>query len=166
MICLRKWISLVLFLFVAAATSFAWADICTFSIDTLTLRSTAGAVVAKYGKPSSKSEFDEIMDFLWLSDWVWKKEGISIQMNSSKPKGAGSISVFLITVKAPFAGKTDKGIRIGSAKNDVIKAYGKPSFEDENTLKYSDWGTKCECEVNFTLANGIVTEIHFAPLPP
>lgn len=58
-----------------------------------------------------------------------------------------------ITLNSPFVGKTDKGIGIGSTKDEVVAAYGQPTtsdsfFGDEYdnglTINYDDAGTKVE----------------------
>lgn len=56
----------------------------------------------------------------------------------------------------PFSGKTDKGIRVGDSKEDVIKAYGKPNNEGDNYVAYNTNNAKPELSFAFDKANRVI----------
>ncbi|MFC5470163.1 M56 family metallopeptidase [Cohnella suwonensis] len=67
-------------------------------------------VIAKYGQPSEKT----IAHGLGSPYWIFKKQGLAIDFGGP---------IWQIWTGKPFRGSTPRGIRIGSTKEDVIKAY-------------------------------------------
>jgi hypothetical protein len=102
-------------------------------IGELKLWMKAKEVVTLIGEPASKGKDEEWgADGAFHQDWNWPALGLRIDMVSGKRRGekeSGSI-----TIEAPSAFKTAKGIGIGSPRAEAMKQYGKlrdPDFSDD-----------------------------------
>ena len=98
----------------------------------------------------------------YLQKWTCEEKGLSVYMSSGETKkGAKKVSSFTASATCTLA--TVKGIKIGSKKADVVKAYGKVE-DKENTgvvgpnafVAGSVYGG-----IIFTFKNGKVSEIFF-----
>lgn len=79
-------------------------------------------VIAKLGEPTAvEKEWEEGATGEWVSEQGWPAAGVSILFSANTqggPQTARGITVF-----APFAEKTDRGIGIGSTEAEVRAAY-------------------------------------------
>ncbi len=81
-------------------------------------------------KPVKGEEQEWGADGLFHQEWSFINEGITIGM-VAETKG-GAQTVFYLRAKAPCALATAGGIRIGSSKSDVLKAYGNAVNSEES----------------------------------
>lgn len=81
----------------------------------------APLVLKSIGQPDSKSKSE-----VWGADglehqtWFYKSKGIKLDMVKSK-----TLTIDMITVNAPFNRTTQRGIGIGSTREQVVNAYRK-----------------------------------------
>lgn len=86
-----------------------------------------GKAVVQKNKPVYEAATGE-----HIHSWICAGKGLTIRLSSGeKPNGAKTVAAFSASAKCPLA--TAKGIKIGSTKADVVKAYG--SFEDKELAK-------------------------------
>jgi len=92
------------------------------SLGKLKLGQGADAVSKFLCKPDSRGKevFWEAIG-VWVQDWRFPKQGLTLAMSSQK-KG-GSKTIFSITAEAPCKLATSRGIMIGSTEADLAKAY-------------------------------------------
>ena len=81
-------------------------------------------VLAKLGEPAKKGRIEmEGATGNYLQDWTYP-DGLSISMASDTRK-AKNQKINSITIKAPSALRTKKGLGIGATRAEVLKHYGK-----------------------------------------
>lgn len=81
------------------------------------------AIIAQLGEPARREgPMEEGATGEWITFAAWPAAGISIDFSATTEGGAQTARG--ITVVAPFAGKTDRGIGIGSTEGAVRAAYG------------------------------------------
>lgn len=86
-------------------------------------------IVDLLGAPPEKGEiFEEGATGLWAQDWSYPNAGVSLFMYADTERGAQSIGA--ITVKAPCEYATKRGIKVGSTRTEVEKAYGDVKDQD------------------------------------
>ncbi len=79
-------------------------------------------VIAKLGEPAEvEKPWEEGATGEWVSENRWPKAGVSILFSANSE--GGSQTARGITVRAPFAEKTDRGVGIGSSEAEVRAAY-------------------------------------------
>jgi len=98
----------------------------------------------------------------FVSTWTCAEKGLSLHMSSGQTKkGAKTVRGFTATAKCTLA--TAKGIKIGSKKADVVKAY--KAFESKDTNEASPPGSFVAGSVYggiiFSFKDGKVSEIFF-----
>ena len=104
----------------------------TETIGALKLRMNEAGVKAALGAPKSKSKpIEEGATGNWVSDWSWP--GVRLKMAS--PKKAGPFVIDAIEITAPSTLATSRGIKIGSTRNEVAKAYPKSDEETNDPKK-------------------------------
>lgn len=88
-----------------------------FGLANVKLGDSADTVQQKLGEPSEVS----VLHGVGIPLWVYQSQGLEIafSVENSKPG-----QVVRIRATRPFAGKTSRGITIGSPKDDVVKSYG------------------------------------------
>ena len=85
------------------------------------------AILGKSKIKKSESRLEEATGE-YIQTWTCEEKGLSIRMSSGETKkGAQHVGGFTADANCLLA--TNKGIKIGSTKGDVLKAYGK--FEDK-----------------------------------
>jgi hypothetical protein len=101
------------------------------SFGTLKIGMPGKEVIVKVGEPVKKSKPET-----WGTDgethqkWEYPAKGIVLDMILEEDNAA----VNMITVKKPFSGTTQRGIGIGSAQQEVLKAYEKEINPEETDL--------------------------------
>jgi len=102
------------------------------SLGKMKLGQGAEAVSQFPGKPDSRGKevFWEAIG-VWVQDWRFPKQGLTLAMSSQK-KG-GSKTIFSITAEAPCKLATSRGIMIGSTEADLAKAYRDVRNKEEST---------------------------------
>ena len=82
----------------------------------------------------------------FVQEWDFPECGVRLRMASEKKGGAKSVQS--ISVVAPSALRTKRGIGIGSSEEDVVKAYGR--FREE------EWSKKGETFVAGSIYGGLI----------
>ncbi len=108
-------------------------------IGELAMGMTAGDVITKLGEPLKKSRLwpSEVMGG-YYQEWSYPDLGLKLGMDSDDRRSPQSIGA--IFLKAPGTYKTRFGVGIGSARKEVLDAYGKmrdpefPSGDAEETF--------------------------------
>jgi hypothetical protein len=95
----------------------------------------------------------------YIQTWTCEEKGLTLRMSSGgKKKGPRTVSAFTADGKCTLA--TVKGIKLGSKKADVIKAYGQVQDKEmsgpESFVAGSVYGG-----IIFTFKDGKVSEIFF-----
>jgi len=86
-----------------------------------------GTILGKSKVKKGKSGLEEATGE-YIQTWTCEEKGLSLRMSSGEnKKGTPQVAGFTADAKCPLA--TNKGIKIGSTKTEVLKAYGK--FEDK-----------------------------------
>jgi hypothetical protein len=86
-------------------------------------------VVDLLGAPPEKGEiFEEGATGMWVQEWKYPNAGVSLWMHADTERGAQSIAA--ITVKAPCEYATKRGIKVGSTRAELDKAYGDVKDQD------------------------------------
>lgn len=89
------------------------------------LAAILGKSAVKRDKPKLEAATGE-----YIQTWICADKGLSIRMSSGeRPTGPKKVAGFTAKAKCPLA--TSKGIKIGSAKTDVHRAYG--AFEEKES---------------------------------
>jgi hypothetical protein len=97
------------------------------------LAAILGKSAVKKGKPALEGATGE-----FVQTWTCAEKGLSIQISSGeKTTGPKRVVGFTAKAKCPLA--TAKGIKIGSTKEEVLKAYG--AFEDKESKDFIKPGT-------------------------
>jgi hypothetical protein len=115
-------------------------------------------VLKLLGKPKKKGDLIlQEADGMWIQEWEYPSEGLSILMNAEKKAGAKAIAS--IKASAPCTLTTKAGIKIASAAAAVAKAYAH-HLDKENppTAKHLVVGT-IYGGIIFDFENGKVTSI-------
>lgn len=99
-------------------------------------------VISKYGQPSEKT----ISHGVGSPYWIFKKQGLAIDFGGP---------IWRISSHAPFKGSTPRGIHMGSAKDEVAKAY--PDMTIGNTCVQKS--TDGQYSIQIGLTNGKVSSI-------
>jgi len=120
---------------------------------------TPAELIAEWGEPEKKGErFTEEASGDIVEMWTWSAKGVTVEMLATDMSGAPAMSRG-ITVRAPYAGKTDRGVGIGSTEEEVLEAYAgiiDPAGTQDGSMVVagSIYGG-----VFFTIVEGKVTEI-------
>ena len=73
----------------------------------------------------------------YIQTWTCEEKGLSLRISSGESKkGAQHVSGFTADAKCPLA--TNKGIKIGSTKAEVLKAYGKLEDKENKAAAGAD----------------------------
>lgn len=90
---------------------------------------TTDAVVAQLGVPAERGEvWEEGASGDFVQTWTWPDAGVEVVFSAPTRDGEPLSSAY--TVRAPFAGKTERGIGIGSTEADVMGAYAETIAPD------------------------------------
>lgn len=90
------------------------------------------AVLEKLGKPEKQGKVVlQGADGMYVQDWSYPSQGLSLTMSSSKKNVAKTIASFSASAGSKLA--TAKGIAVGSPVSAVRKAYG--AFENKEESK-------------------------------
>lgn len=121
-------------------------------------KQTAQEIVAKLGEPDKKgARMTEEASGDIVEYWTWSAKGVTLGMtapNMTDPVNASRD----ITVRAPFAEKTERGIGIGSTEAEVQKAYA--GLLDPNSKPGEQWiAGSIYGGVFFTITDGVVSDI-------
>ena len=119
------------------------------------------AILGKSKIKKSKSELEEATGE-YIQTWTCEEKGLSLRMSSGESKkGAQHVSGF--TANATCLLATNKGIKIGSAKADVIKAYGALEDKENKAVAGADSFVAGSIYggIIFTFKNDKVSEIFF-----
>lgn len=115
-------------------------------------------VLKHLGKPEKKSKAE-----LWGADglihqqWFYKKKGIAVDFVKEDKSGPGE--AYSVSISAPSAKKTSRGIGIGSAQQEVLKAYAAEINREESDLPETVVAGSIYGGVVFTMKNGKVVSI-------
>ncbi len=110
------------------------------------------------GKPEKKSKAE-----LWGADglihqqWFYKTKGIVVDFVKEDKSGLGE--VYSVAISAPSEKKTSRGIGIGSAQQEVLKAYAAEINREESALPETIVAGSIYGGVVFTMKNGNVVSI-------
>ncbi len=121
-------------------------------------KQTSAEIVAKLGEPDKKSaRFEEGATGEFIESWEWSAQGIMLTMTA--PNMTDPITTSRdISVNAPFAGKTDRDIGLGSTEEEVRAAYSASldpsSRPGEMVIAGSVYGG-----IFFTITGGKVSKI-------
>ncbi len=123
---------------------------------------TEKGLTAILGQPKSKSKaLLEEATGEYIQNWSYPDKGLTVRLSSESAKSARSVAGFTATEKCRLA--TTAGIKIGSTKAEVVKAYGafedkesKGTAEEDGFIAGSIYGG-----IIFTFKNGRVSEIFF-----
>jgi hypothetical protein len=127
------------------------------TLDGLHVGDSAKKLVEKHGQPDKKSEENKWeADGLYHQEWTYTKAGLVYRVAGEK-KG-GDKDIYTMEVVEPGKAATGKGIKIGSAKAEVTKAYGKFINKEESSEHVLVAGTIYGGAM-FRLANGKVESI-------
>jgi hypothetical protein len=99
--------------------------------------------IAVLGEPSTETNVSLTYTYRGLSLHFARDRLIAIQ----------AYSVYSSQLARSFAGSTDRGIRIGTSRRDVIEAYGRPASETADEIEYA------KPEMTFHLLNDRVANI-------
>lgn len=81
------------------------------------------------GAPPEKDEiFEEGATGDWVQEWKFPNAGVELFMRADTERGAQTIKA--ITVKAPCEYATKRGIKVGSTRAELDKAYGDVKDQD------------------------------------
>ncbi|MBL9115605.1 MAG: hypothetical protein JNJ83_11415 [Verrucomicrobiaceae bacterium] len=95
----------------------------------------------------------------YIQTWECKEKGLTLRMSSGeKKKGPKTVSAFTAHGKCTLA--TVKGIKLGSKKAEVVKAYGKVE-DKEMSSPTSFVAGSIYGGIIFTIKDGKVSEIFF-----
>lgn len=106
-------------------------------------------LLKKYGKPVVRKETvigNE--DDYEVQQWTWNKAGLRVTLDSSS-------AITYCAAWGSFKGVTQRGIRIGSTKDEVIKAYSTVIAKDGITSKWIKAGGFW-ASINFKIKDGKV----------
>ena len=127
----------------------------TYNKVKVTMHSTASKFLKKAGKPIEKTE-SKSCSYDGM-DRCYEYDDFIVNTYSNSKKGKEYVCrIYFKTSKV----KTDKGIKIGSKKADVIKKYGKTK-DKYGIYSYTKGDTKIQFEIN---KKGIVTAIQYVAL--
>jgi hypothetical protein len=84
---------------------------------------------------------------------TYSYRGLSLHFARDRLIAIQAYSVYSSLLARSFAGSTDRGIRIGSPRRDVIEAYGAPASMTADEIEYAN------PEMTFHLLNGRVANI-------
>jgi len=107
-------------------------DFTRESLGELSFELDGDGVEGVLGKPSKRSPVvAEEAEGLFVSTWLWPKQGIEIRM-AAESKG-GPFRVSSMVARAPSKRRTSKGIGLGSTPEAIEEAYGKTLTHVEET---------------------------------
>lgn len=98
------------------------------SVDGVRIGDDAAMVIRKLGQPSSVVQGDFPGVRFEYHDGVHATMNIVIYDPTAIPSGVVSLAVF-----APYSGKTEEGIGIGSTHQEVLEGLGEPSVHHQST---------------------------------
>jgi hypothetical protein len=100
----------------------ALAEATDESIGGIARGMTAAAVVQLLGAPSEKGEITELgATGEFVANWSWKATGVLLTLTAATPAGAQTVGA--ITIWAPCALKTSRGVGIGTSRAEVERRY-------------------------------------------
>ena len=115
-------------------------------------------VLKLLGKPEKKSKAEEWgADGLIHQQWFYKKLGIVVDFVKEDKSGLGE--AYSVTISAPSEKKTSRGIGIGSAQQEVLKAYAAEINREESDLPETVVAGSIYGGAVFTMKNGKVVSI-------
>jgi len=83
---------------------------------------SAAELEARLGPPDEVgSTHEEGATGLWVHERVWSAAGVVVQLAATTEDGPPGVNTF--TVSAPFAGRSARGIGVGSTEAEVLAAY-------------------------------------------